>query len=99
MEREGQDAENGTREPSQPSFSNSEKQTVTDFSPATPTNSLKPGTVFGRYRIQRELGSGGLGKVYLAEDPTLRRQVAVKIMLESSQSSSGFQRFAREAEA
>jgi len=32
----------------------------------------------GRYTIQREPGSGGMATVYLAEDVTHRRQVAIK---------------------
>lgn len=34
----------------------------------------------GRYRIEKHLGSGSMGEVYLATDTTLNRQVAVKIM-------------------
>ncbi|MGH7341559.1 MAG: serine/threonine-protein kinase, partial [Candidatus Rokuibacteriota bacterium] len=39
-----------------------------------------PPTQFGRYLIVRELGLGGGGRVYLARDPELGRQVAVKIL-------------------
>jgi tetratricopeptide (TPR) repeat protein len=33
----------------------------------------------GRFRVRRELGRGGFGVVYLAHDPTLDRDVAVKV--------------------
>lgn len=33
-----------------------------------------------RYRIERELGAGGMAMVYLAEDLKHKRQVAVKVL-------------------
>ena len=34
--------------------------------------------VLGRYRLERELGRGAMGTVYLAKDPAIGRQVAIK---------------------
>ena len=51
-----------------------------------------------RYRIERELGQGGMATVYLAEDLKHRRQVAVKVLRPELAESLGVERFLREIE-
>src|SRR6476646_11635986 len=41
---------------------------------------LSPGTKLGRYEIRSQLGAGGMGEVYLAQDTRLDRKVALKIL-------------------
>jgi len=54
----------------------------------------------GSYRILKVLGKGGMGVVFLAEDPTLQRTVALKAMLpELANKASAKERFLREARA
>ena len=44
------------------------------------TASTTVGQAFGNYQLERELGQGGMGTVYLAQDSGLHRQVALKIL-------------------
>ena len=40
----------------------------------------KPQPTIARYAIERRLGAGGMSEVFLADDPELRRQVAIKVL-------------------
>ena len=61
---------------------------------------LTPGTHIGNYVVVDELGRGGMGVVYLAEDQRLGRRVALKSLPASVASSSELrQRLRREARA
>jgi serine/threonine protein kinase len=60
---------------------------------------LNNGEVFAGYVIQRLLGTGGMGEVYLAQHPRLPRQDALKILSSASAADDEFRaRFNREAE-
>jgi eukaryotic-like serine/threonine-protein kinase len=41
---------------------------------------LTTGTRIGRYEIRSKIGAGGMGQVYLAYDPKLNRDVAIKVL-------------------
>jgi len=51
-----------------------------------------------RYAVERELGSGGMATVYLAEDLKHRRQVAIKVLRPDLAAALGPERFLREIE-
>jgi len=44
------------------------------------SSSITIGQTFGNYQLERELGQGGMGTVYLAKDSGLNRYVALKIL-------------------
>src|SRR5256714_1576549 len=61
---------------------------------------LAPGTKLGRYEIRSQLGKGGMGEVYLAQDTKLERKVALKIFpAELTSNQDRMRRFTREAKA
>ena len=60
---------------------------------------LNSGEVFAGYVIERLLGTGGMGEVYLVQHPRLPRHDALKILTRTSTTDGEFQaRFIREAE-
>ena len=68
-----------------------------DLANETP-DSLLPELLADRYQVGRELGRGGMARVYLARDLKHRRDVAVKVIRPELAASLGHERFLREIE-
>lgn len=61
---------------------------------------LTDGAKIGRYEIRSQLGAGGMGEVYLAQDTKLERKVALKILpAEVAANHDRMRRFVQEAKA
>src|SRR5438876_11644649 len=61
---------------------------------------LSSGTKLGRYEIRSQIGAGGMGEVYLAEDTQLHRKVALKILpADLASNQDRMRRFEQEATA
>ncbi|MFA5794138.1 MAG: tetratricopeptide repeat protein [Candidatus Brocadiia bacterium] len=54
-------------------------------------------TTFGKYILEKKIGQGGMGAVYLAVDPALNRKVALKVATASDKTA--VERFQREVQA
>ncbi len=89
--------------------SNAMQDTIMFGSPGTQSNAslLQDGTIekpmLGRYQVEKELGKGAMGTVYLGKDPRINRVVAIKTMalsqeFEDDELSEVKERFFREAE-
>jgi serine/threonine-protein kinase len=68
-----------------------------------PGGPVMPGSRFGRYQVERHLGRGGMGDVYLVRDTVINRQAALKTIrpdadLDAKQVIEMRQRFYREAQ-
>ena len=66
--------------------------------PAAPPGD-RLGATLGRYRLERELGAGGMGVVHAAFDPDLERRIALKVLRVSAPSLEAKDRLMREARA
>jgi eukaryotic-like serine/threonine-protein kinase len=61
---------------------------------------FRPGHTVGNYRVISQIGSGGMGSVYLAEHPSIGKRVALKVIhRELSANREIVQRFFQEAKA
>ncbi|GHT34861.1 hypothetical protein FACS189427_02980 [Planctomycetales bacterium] len=64
------------------------------------TGTIPPGTMLGQFRIKSFIGGGGMGRVYLATDTVLDRNVAVKVLPRSRANDAGIvARFMNEAKS
>lgn len=66
--------------------------------PALNTPTLDPSDSIGRFRVEKEIGHGGMGTVYLAHDTQLERPVALKVP-KLGGDTQATERFLREARA
>ena len=78
------------------SLSKEWKRSVTDNNQSGPELPFQ----LGEYRLERQIGRGGMGIVYEAEHTSLRRRVAIKLLrMFSLNTSSDIERFHKEAQA
>ena len=54
-------------------------------------------TEIGKYQIRQAFGAGAQGSVYLAYDPDLDREIALKALHQHMATGEALQRFVREA--
>jgi len=62
-----------------------------------PAAQLPEGAAIGKYALIRELGRGGMGVVFEAQDPDLGRRVALKVLKEDAADPTAAERLRREA--
>jgi tRNA A-37 threonylcarbamoyl transferase component Bud32 len=67
---------------------------------ASEADRLQPGSVVAEYRISHRIGGGGMGTVYAAEHPQIKKRVAIKVLRrELAHDIDSVKRFEREARA
>lgn len=75
-------------------------QATREFDVSKQNDEFSKNSMFGHYRIERELGRGGMGLVLLAYDEKLERKVALKLIINKSNiSEEQIKRFSIEARA
>jgi serine/threonine protein kinase len=67
--------------------------------PLLPGSTLEAGVQIGDFRIERRIGAGGMGIVYQAQQVSLNRSVALKVLGQALTDNSDVVRFQREAQA
>src|SRR5947208_12513938 len=80
----------------------SEQATEAEATPARPGPSAADltGRRLGDFQLLRRLGQGGMGQVYLAEQLSLKRKVALKVLKpDLAADEKALRRFRKEAEA
>lgn len=69
---------------------------MTDIRPADPLPQQLQATLSGTYNIERELGGGGMSRVFVAEETALGRRVVVKVLPSELAAGVSVERFRRE---
>jgi predicted Ser/Thr protein kinase len=73
--------------------------TAPGSSTGTREDAAAVGATLGRYRLERELGSGAMGVVHAAFDPDLERRIALKVLRVAVPTTEAKDRLMREARA
>jgi serine/threonine protein kinase len=82
-----------------PDFVGAPGETAREPTPALSTHSIRKGFVIGDFTLVRHLGRGGMGEVWEAQQATLNRSVALKLLARDRMDPRSIEYFAREARA